>query len=301
MSLALLVTGAGGQLSTDLLDGARSRADAVALGLTRGDLDVTDPLAVADRLHEWASGLRADSAEHELVVINAAAYTAVDAAEQDEDRAYAVNATAPALLARTCGQVGARLVHVSTDYVFAGDTSRPYEIEDRPAPRSRYGRTKLAGERAVRELLPDASYVVRSAWLYGAAGANFVKTMARLEREQDTVTVVDDQTGSPTWSHDLAAGLLALAESSAPAGIYHATNDGQTTWFGFARAVFEQLGADPTRVRPTTTAGFPLPAPRPAYSVLSRRAWDSAGLPPLRPWREALAAAFARSGEAFRR
>ena len=300
MSLALLVTGAGGQLSTDLLEAVRAGKDVFARGLTIEDLDITDAFAVQDMVLGWERIVRSDDPRHRLVVVNCAAYTAVDAAEDDEETAYAVNAAAPALLATACAKVDARLVHVSTDYVFPGDATRPYEVDDPTGPRSAYGRTKLAGELAVREILPDLSYVVRTAWLYGATGQNFVKTMVRLEREKDTVAVVDDQRGSPTWSKDLAAGLLALAGAEAPAGTYHATNGGDTTWHGFTQAIFEELGADPARVLPTTSDAFVRPAPRPAYSVLSPRAWNDAGLPPLQGWREALAEAFRTSGDAFR-
>ena len=303
MTLALLVPGAGGQLATDLLDLVRTEPNAFARGLTARDLDVTDPFAVKDMVGTWARLLRSDSPDHELVVVNAAAYTAVDAAETDEDSAYAVNASAPALLADACRRVGARLLHVSTDYVFPGDRvdGPPYDVDDPTGPRSAYGRTKLAGEQAVRELHPDGGTVVRTAWLYGATGPNFVKTMVRLEQAQDTVAVVEDQRGSPTWSRDLAAGLIALARSTAPAGTYHCTNAGQTTWHGFTRAIFEELGADPSRVTPTTSQAYPRPAPRPSYSVLSPRAWEQAGLPARRGWREALAEAFATSGEALGR
>jgi dTDP-4-dehydrorhamnose reductase len=302
MSLALLVPGAGGQLSTDVLELVRGERNAIARGLTIDDLDVTDPFAVKDMITTWAKILRDDSPDHRLVVLNAAAYTAVDAAETDEETAYAVNATAPALLAQACASVGARLIHVSTDYVFPGDRvgGPPYDVDDETGPKSAYGRTKLAGEQAVRELLPDDGYVVRTAWLYGATGNNFVKTMARLEREKETLNVVDDQRGSPTWSRDLAAGLLALAQSDAAARTYHCTNAGETTWCGFTRAIFEELGADPARVHPTTTDAFPRPAPRPAYSVLSPRAWNEAGLPERQGWREALAEAFRTDPEAYR-
>jgi dTDP-4-dehydrorhamnose reductase len=300
VSLALLVVGATGQLGNDLLDEVRAGKDVFARPLSRKDMDVTDAFGLQDMIASWAQILRTDDREHDLVVVNATAYTAVDAAETDEETAYAVNAAGPALLATACAKVGARLIHVSTDYVFPGDATSPYDVDDAPGPKGAYGRTKLAGEQAVREILPDASYVVRTAWLYGATGQNFVKTMARLEREKETVSVVDDQRGSPTWSRDLAAGLLALAGSDVPPGIYHATNRGETTWHGFTRAIFEELGADPERVLPTTSAQFPRPAPRPAYSVLSPRAWDEAGLPPLQDWRSALAEAFAKHGEAFR-
>jgi dTDP-4-dehydrorhamnose reductase len=300
VSLALLVPGAGGQLSDDLLLQVKNAKDTFARGLTISDLDITDAFAVNDMVIGWDRIVRSDNPDHRLVVVNCAAYTAVDAAETDEETAYAVNAAGPALLATACAKVGARLIHVSTDYVFPGDATSPYDVDDATGPKGAYGRTKLAGEQAVREILPDASYVVRTAWLYGATGQNFVKTMARLEREKETVSVVDDQRGSPTWSRDLAAGLLALAGSDAPPGIYHATNRGETTWHGFTQAIFEELGADPQRVLPTTSEAFPRPAPRPAYSVLSPRAWDEAGLPPLQDWRSALAEAFRLHGDAFR-
>jgi dTDP-4-dehydrorhamnose reductase len=274
-----LVTGAGGQLGSDLV--AALRDDEVR-AVARAELDIADSMSVARLVDEFAPD----------VVVNAAAYTAVDAAEADEDAAYRANATGPAVLAAALGGTKTRLIHVSTDYVFAGDADRPYDVDDPTGPKSAYGRTKLAGELAVRELLPDAACVVRTAWVYGAVGGNFVKTMTRLERERDTVSVVDDQRGSPTWSADLAAGLVELGRSSAPAGVYHCTNGGDTTWFGLTRAIFEELGADPSRVQPTTTDAFPRPAPRPAYSVLSDAAWRAAGLTPLRPWRDALRAAF---------
>jgi dTDP-4-dehydrorhamnose reductase len=302
-TLAFLVTGMGGQLASDFVEVARPLGQTVFLqGLTSTELDITDRAAVDETVAAWARMVRADSPDHRVVVVNAAAYTAVDAAEEDEDRAYAVNATGPALLAQACGAHGARLVHVSTDYVFPGDRfyGPPYDVDDETGPRSAYGRTKLAGEQAVRELLPDASWVVRTAWVYGATGANFVKTMARLERSRETVSVVDDQSGSPTWSRDLARGLWALTREDAPPGTYHCTNRGQTTWHGFTQAIFEELGADPARVHTTDSTAFARPAPRPAYSVLSPRAWEAAGLPQMPEWRAALAEAFRLYGSAFR-
>lgn len=300
MALALLVAGASGQLGSDLLEEVRLGKNVFARPLSRRDLDVTDPFAVQDMVTTWASIVRSDDQSHRLVVVNATAYTAVDAAEEDEETAYAVNAAAPALLATACAKAGAKLIHVSTDYVFPGDATEPYDVDDPTGPTGAYGRTKLAGELAVREVLPDDGWVVRTAWLYGATGSNFVKTMARLAAERDTVSVVDDQRGSPTWSRDLAKGLLALAASDVPGGVLHGTNRGETTWYGFTRAIFTELGADPARVLPVTSEEFPRPAPRPAYSVLSGRAWDAAGLPPFQGWREALAEAFRTQGDAFR-
>jgi dTDP-4-dehydrorhamnose reductase len=275
-----LVTGAGGQLGSELvgaLDGAAVTAP------THAELDVTN----ADDVAAAVAGMD--------VVVNAAAWTDVDGAEAHEAAAAAVNAVAPAHLAAACATAGATLVHVSTDYVFAGDARTPYR-EDAPiASCSAYGRTKAGGERAVLDSGARA-YVVRTAWLYGASGANFVRTMARLERERDTVDVVDDQRGSPTWSADLAQALIALARSDAPPGVYHCTNGGETTWYGLARAVFAELGADPDRVRPTTTDRFPRPAPRPAYSVLCTGKWRAAGLPPMRPWSYARTVAWRQGG-----
>ncbi|MFD8154170.1 dTDP-4-dehydrorhamnose reductase [Streptomyces sp. NPDC059720] len=272
-------------LGRDLL--ARLAADGVrSVGLTRGDLDVTDEEAVR----------RAVAAHRPDVVVNCAAWTAVDDAETREADALRINGDGPRNLAAACAGTGARLLQVSTDYVFAGDSGSPYPEQAPTGPRSAYGRTKLAGEQAVLAALPDAGYVVRTAWLYGAGGGNFVRTMIRLEGVKDTLDVVDDQRGQPTWTVDLAdrlvrLGLGALA-GAAPAGIYHGTSGGETTWFGLTREIFRLLGADPDRVRPTTSAAYVRPAPRPAYSVLGHDRWSAAGIEPIRHWREALHEAF---------
>jgi dTDP-4-dehydrorhamnose reductase len=247
--------------------------------VTRAQLDITDPTAVA-----------AAVPGHE-VVVNAAAWTDVDGAEEHEAEATRINGLGPQLLAAACAAESARLVHVSTDYVFDGSATEPYP-EDAPlAPRSAYGRSKAAGETAVRTLLPAASYVVRTAWLYGEHGSSFVRTMAALETSRETLDVVDDQVGAPTWTREVAGAIHRLVAAGAPAGTYHATASGQTSWCGLARAVFEEVGADPARVHPTTTDKFPRPAPRPAYSVLGHAAWARAGLEPPGDWRAMLAAA----------
>jgi dTDP-4-dehydrorhamnose reductase len=272
--MSWLVTGAGGMLGQDVVAAARSAGHDVTAA-ARLDLDVTDPDACL-----------AEVSSHD-VVVNTAAWTAVDDAESHEPDAFAINATGAGNLARACERAGARLVQVSTDYVFAGDATSPY-AEDAPlAPRSAYGRTKAAGEWAVRALCPD-SLVVRTAWLYGEQGGNFVKTMARLAGDHDTLDVVDDQEGQPTWTVDVADAILRLVEAEAPPGAYHATSSGSTTWFEFTRAIFTGLGLDPDRVRPTTTAAFPRPAPRPAYSVLGHDAWQRVGRAPVRDWHDAL-------------
>ena len=210
-----------------------------------------------------------------------------------------MNALGPRHLAQTAAELGLGLIHVSTDYVFAGDATAPYEIDAPTDPRSVYGASKLAGERAVLEELPQA-HVVRTAWVWGPVGSNFVKTMIRLQADRPTVSVVSDQHGAPTYAPDLARGLLRLADADVTGGVLHATNSGVTTWFDFARAVFTEIGADPERVHPTTSAAFARPAPRPAYSVLSTAAWAAAGLPELRPWRTALTAARVADAAPFR-
>ncbi len=226
------------------------------------------------------------------VVVNCAAWTAVDEAESREDEAFLVNGRGAGNVAAACAASGARLVHVSTDYVFGGDATRPYSEHDPPGPRTAYGRTKLAGEGAVLGLLPGTGYVVRTAWLYGAYGPNFARTMIRLEREQAIANVVDDQSGQPTWSADVAGQIIALARLEAAGGIYHATSSGEATWFEFAREIFRLLGADTARVRPAKSSEFPRPAPRPSYSVLGHEALSALGIEAIAHWRRALRRAF---------
>lgn len=275
--MRILVTGSAGQLGRAVLANLQSR-DVAARGVGSAELDITNADQVAAVLGEFAPD----------VVVNCAAYTAVDDAETDEETARRVNADGPANLARATAASGIRLIHVSTDYVFDGSGQAPYPADAPTAPRSAYGRTKLAGEEAVRGLDP-AAHIVRTAWVYTGEGTDFVATMRRLERERETVNVVDDQRGSPTYAPDLAAGLVELALSGQDRGLtLHATNAGEATWFDLARAVFAGVGADPERVRPCTSAEFPRPAPRPAYSVLSAREWAAAGLTPLRDWTIAL-------------
>jgi dTDP-4-dehydrorhamnose reductase len=294
-----LVTGAAGMLGRDLTTLLSARGEDVT-SLTRADLDITDRAATA----------MAVSAVKPDVVVNCAAWTAVDAAEDHEEEALAINGHGAAHLAAACAEVGALLIHPSTDYVFDGHASAPYAENAPPAPAGAYGRTKLAGEQAVRAALPEASYVVRTAWLYGAHGKNFAKTMLRLAGNGTAPGVVADQHGQPTWTADVAAQITALIDKSAPPGVYHATSGGQTTWFGFAEEIFrlyhsaapqdqnqnQAQEADPERVlvspRPITTADYPTPAKRPAYSVLAHDAWHEAGISPIGDWKDALIRAF---------
>jgi dTDP-4-dehydrorhamnose reductase len=296
--LTVLVPGGSGQLGRDLFALAGEDVEVLAPG--SAELDLTQTSDVLTAVKDLVT--RAEAAGSQPIVINAAAYTAVDAAETDEDRAFAVNADGPRVLAAACSSRGVPLVHVSTDYVFAGDRAGadavPYEPSDPIAPRSAYGRTKAAGEDAVLGSGAQA-WVVRTAWVYGSTGSNFVKTMVRLEGERETLSVVDDQRGTPTASADLAAGLIELARliaaGKAPEQrVLHCTGGGDTTWFGFARAIFTAVGADPARVKPCTSADFPSKVARPAFSVLSNASWRDAGLTPLRSWEDALKAYFAK-------
>ncbi len=268
-----LVTGSNGMLGTDVVDLLHSLGEEVTPA-TRATLDVTDADAVlgAVRSHD--------------VVVNAAAWTAVDDAESHEPEAAAVNGDAPRLLARAAREHGARLVQVSTDYVFDGSARAPYAEDAPTAPASAYGRTKAAGERAVREELPDGHLLVRTAWLYGEHGGCFPKTIARVARERGTVSVVDDQVGQPTWTRDVADLLVRLVQADAPAGTYHATSSGQCSWFDFARQVVAAAGLEPSVVQATTSAEFVRPAPRPAYSVLGHEALGRVGVAPIEDWQD---------------
>ena len=285
-----LVTGAAGMLGRDLTALLAARHGEFT-AFARADLDLTD----ADAVTAAVSSVKPD------VVVNCAARTAVDAAEEHEAEALAVNGRGAGHLAAACANAGALLVHPSTDYVFDGHACAPYAEDAPTAPAGAYGRTKLAGEQAVRAALPDASYIVRTAWLYGAHGKNFVKTMLRLAGNGTAPGVVADQHGQPTWTADVAERIHALVTTAAPPGVYHATSSGQTTWFGFAEAIFalyqaQNINKDPERVRltprPITTADYPTPAQRPAYSVLGHDAWHAAGIAPIGDWKDALHRAF---------
>jgi dTDP-4-dehydrorhamnose reductase len=177
--------------------------------------------------------------------------------------------------------------------VFSGDATSPYSEEALVGPKSAYGRTKLAGEIAIRETLPLDHYIVRTAWLYGEHGPNFIKTMLILEKTKDTISVVEDQLGQPTWTIDLVSQIIEMVDHDVPSGTYHGTSSGQTSWFGLTKRIYELIGADPNRVLPTTTDAFPRPAPRPAYSVLGHDKWTAVGMSPIRNWDEAVQLAFA--------
>jgi dTDP-4-dehydrorhamnose reductase len=258
--MRVLVTGATGQVGSEVITAMhRLGHDVIAPG--RSGLDLMQPSQVEHRVTtlvpDW--------------IINCAAYTQVDRAESEPEQANTVNRDSAAALARAAATCNARLLHVSTDFVFDGSQSRPYREDDTPNPLGVYGRSKLEGEQAVREALPDA-VILRTAWVYGVHGHNFVRTMLRLAGEGRPLRVVDDQTGSPTWAHDIAGAITALLQAGA-AGLFHYTSAGSVSWCGFAGAILSeaaQAGFDirTQTVEPITTADYPTPARRPAYSVL---------------------------------
>jgi dTDP-4-dehydrorhamnose reductase len=275
--MRVLVTGAGGQLGHDIVKACEHAGDEV-IAANHAALDVTDRDAV----------LGAVLSVRPSAVINTAAWTAVDACESDVDRAHLQNALAVRWMAEACSRSGAHLVHLSTDYVFSGDKEGPYHEWDEPAPRSVYGRSKLAGEREAAATAPDAT-IVRTSWLCGEHGANMVKTVLRLAAARPELAFVDDQRGHPTFTADLAPFLRRLALDRRP-GVHHVTNQGVVSWFEFARAVLAAAGQDEGRVRPITTAELQpaRPAPRPANSVLDNAVLRLSGLPLLPDFREPL-------------
>ena len=287
--MRVLVTGAAGQLGGDLARALTAAGHTPIATDVHGDpssaLDITDPDGVAAAL----------DAHGPDALVNCAAWTKVDAAEGDPDGAHRLNAVGPRVLAGACHRAGVLLLHVSTDFVFGDVPPAPVDEWTVPAPLGVYGRSKLAGEEEVRRLCPR-HLMVRTAWLYGRKGPNFVLTMLRLARERGALTVVADQVGSPTWTGHLAPALVRLLERDVP-GTYHLTNAGAVSWHGFAEAIVAAAGV-PVPVRPITTADYPTPARRPPYSVLDNRAWRLLGESPLPAWEEGLRSYLAELGEA---
>jgi dTDP-4-dehydrorhamnose reductase len=276
--LRILITGAAGQLGTDLTRLAAEDSHHHVLAAEHSDLDVGD----RDTVLAAVTTFRPD------LVLHAAAWTAVDACESDPDRAWRDNALACRYMAEAVRLVGAHLVTVSTDYVFDGTSLEPYTEWDRPNPRSVYGRSKLAGEAEVSAVLPGAT-IVRSSWVWGPHGTNMVKTVLRLAAQGGPLRFVNDQRGCPTFTGDLAAMLLRLGVARRP-GLFHVTNQGPTTWFQFARDVVAAAGLDPAMVEPIRTSELQptRPAPRPANSVLDNAALRLGGLPLLSDHHEPL-------------
>lgn len=267
--MRILITGGHGMLGRDVIETCGARGWTTTTP-TRADLDICDGPTVARAVADVDA------------VINCAAYTAVDAAEDHERDAFNTNATGVARLAEAAAATGTRLLHVSTDYVFAGDATTPYAETSPMAPAGAYGRTKAAGEWALRALHPGA-HVVRTAWLYGAGGRCFPTAIAERAHSGKPLAVVTDQIGQPTWTVDVARILADLLATDAPAGTYHATATGQATWWDFATAIVAATGTG-ADVGRTTAAKFGLKAPRPAYSVLGHDALTAAGITPIGPW-----------------
>jgi dTDP-4-dehydrorhamnose reductase len=272
--MKVLVTGARGQVGRAVVVAAPASAQLVAV--THGELDIGD----ADAVARYVGDAKPD------VIVNAAAYTAVDRAESESAAAQRVNAEGPANLARAAATVGARLVHLSTDFVFDGLASRPYQPGDATNPLSVYGSTKRDGEIAVCEALPTA-VVLRTAWVYDASGRNFLNTMRRLMRERDTVRVVADQVGTPTAAHSIAGAIWAIIARPEVAGTHHWTDSGVASWYDFAVAIAEE-SASAARVIPISTADYPTPAKRPGFSVLDKTATCAALELTPRHWRQNL-------------
>jgi len=269
----VLVTGANGQLGKEIVSIQPDKA--VVVGYERDRLDVTDMTSCRRILQE----------ERPDAVIHCAAYTAVDQAESEPDVAYRINAAGTRNMVVASEEIDAKFCYISTDYVFDGKGTNPYHEYDRTDPQSVYGKTKLAGEQLTQSL-SSRYYIVRTSWVYGKHGNNFVKTMMKLGGERDRLKVVHDQLGSPTYTLDLARFLLTLVATDSY-GIYHASNTGTCSWYEFAQAIFEEAGIE-VLVEPCTTEEFPRPAPRPSYSVMDHGAIRSNRLPLLRPWLDAL-------------
>ncbi|GLI09893.1 NAD(P)-dependent oxidoreductase [Paenibacillus tyrfis] len=271
--MKVLVTGANGQLGQDVV--ALFQKQHQVTGLGRHELDITN----------LEQCLRQVELVQPDVIIHCAAYTAVDQAESDEDQAYLVNAVGTRNLAVAAEKSGSKLCYISTDYVFDGQATVPYKEYDNTNPTGVYGKSKRAGEALVQSL-SSRYFIVRTSWVYGLHGNNFVKTMLKLAKDRDRLKVVSDQVGSPTFTEDLAEFLLALVATE-KYGIYHASNTGVCSWFDFAKAIFEETGVNVT-VEPCTTEEFPRPAPRPKFSVMDHLSIRTNGFEDLRPWREAL-------------
>jgi dTDP-4-dehydrorhamnose reductase len=276
--MSWLITGGSGQLGI-AVSRELSQLGIAFDALNSERLDITQGASVRDVIMKISP----------KIILNCAAWTDVDEAERSETLASQVNSGGAENVALAAKQCGAQLIHISTDYVFSGDSDLPWQITDEINPQSAYGRTKADGEKRVLTAYPENSSVVRTAWLYSSWGKNFAKTMTQLAINRDgEVRVVNDQVGQPTSASDLAKQLVSLGESNPPAGIYHATNAGQTTWFEFAQEIFRLVGAEVDRIRAVSSTEFLRPAKRPSYSVLSHQAWANTSIPPMRDWRIAL-------------
>lgn len=281
----ILITGANGQLGNALRLELAGDPNIDAVYTDVEDLDITNAEAVENFLRDNVIEM----------MVNCAAYTAVDRAESDELRAAAINTEAVGIIGQAAGRLGIRVIHVSTDYVFSGESYRPYEEKDEPFPQSIYGRTKLEGEGLLTSFCKDA-VIIRTAWLYSEFGNNFVKTMLRLAGEREELGVVSDQIGTPTYAGDLASAIHAVIRSDEwKPGIYHFTDEGVASWYDFAKSIFEIAGRD-IRVKPLLTSEYPTAARRPMYSVLSKNKIKRTYNIEIPYWRESLEKCIGRLG-----
>ena len=285
----ILVFGSGGQVGSSLVHQGDSAPECQVYGVDQEQLDLTDTGSIGAFIREISPDW----------VVNGAAYTAVDRAEDDAATAHLINADAPGAMAAACAEIGAGFIHYSTDYVFSGDSTRPYRESDETGPRSVYGVTKLEGEKQVLANYADST-ILRTAWVYSRDGANFVNTMLRLAGEREQLSVVNDQHGTPTLAADLAALALGIIKQSGSkqsgAGIYHATSGGQTTWFEFCCEIFAVAGVSGVEVKPVSTSDYPTRATRPAYSVLDNSKLQNGFGITLPHWKASLAHCLSTEG-----
>ena len=271
-----LITGAGGQLGhafVNLLDGVDEFA-----AYKSAELDITN----SELLENTISSIKPTH------ILNCAAWTNVEKAEDHYSEAFKVNAYGVEKLASIAKRLGIHLTHFSTDYVFDGQKKTPYETDDLKNPLSVYGLSKSHGEDAINDINPEGALIIRTSWLYGAYGSNFVRTMLRLEKERESVSVIDDQVGQPTSAADLAEFVIKIVDKRDHVGTFHASNSGSASWYDLARMTFELNGKDPSRVLPIKSSEYPQTAKRPPYSVLSLEKWRSVGIPPMQSWQDAL-------------
>ncbi len=277
-----IVTGAGGMLGHDMTEALSAHYRVIALG--RKELDITAPLQVQEIIEKTKPHL----------VVNCAAFTKVDLCEKDKELAFKVNAKGPGIIASCCNKIGAKLVHISTDYVFDGTSTRPYKEDDKTNPINVYGQSKLQGEKEITDAITDY-LIVRTSWLFGKHGPNFIKTMIELSEKTDHLKVVNDQIGRPTYTKDLSEGVILLLGKGAK-GIVNCCNSGRCTWFDLCCHALLIAGKKDIHIEPIATKAFPRPAKRPHYSVLSLERFNNITKTPMRHWKQAVEAFITADG-----
>lgn len=275
--MSWLLTGGSGQLATTLAQ-LLDREGISFVAPSKSELDITQTSSIAKIIDLKPS-----------LIVNCAAYTAVDKAESESEAAYLVNAIGARNVASAAREQKVQLIHISTDYVFSGESFTPWKVDSPTSPSTQYGKSKLAGEEAVKEIYPEGSWILRTAWLYSSFGNNFVKTMIKKAvSEKNELRVVSDQLGQPTSTFDVAERIIDLEKGSIPPGIYHATNSGQASWFEFTKEIFQLSGVSTDRITPVSSAEYVALAKRPKFSVLDHSRWIEVGMSRLRSWGSAL-------------